>query len=508
MDIEENLYFSSLLEGMWTLIVLTTTNNSPNMIMPAYTANRLAILYYMLFLLLAYFFGLNMITAIIYKEYNNSRENNSAKRLAQREESLRQAFALLDEGSGSLSAEKMMEMFKELNRATEIDYIAEDRARLLFAAVDADGNKAVTEEEFMSVCDVLQVRFVEMKMAVPLEVRFPVMFKKRWFRSFCSFINGKLFEYIIDGLLLMNAVLFAMESAQTVGWNTENMTYLSVMSDIMETCFSLLFVLEVVAKVYVNGWATYWRKFSNKFDFVVTVATVVASLYVYLPGAYSNAKLIRWLQACRILRVVRFLVRWRSFRVIGTTFVKMLGPATRLLKVLFVIIFLFSALGVEIFGGKINRDPNSPYRAELENKAHGFAHPAKEYDFVAVNFNDMLSGMVTLFMFLVVNNWDTLVSGFVAVTSPWFRIFFVAFHFLGVLLCLNVATSFIIDIAIEFYSVDDKRKVIFDGGEAIVGNEIIIEADSITGTETGLKGRYRAIMPDSQIAQDANELMN
>ncbi|CAD7699227.1 unnamed protein product [Ostreobium quekettii] len=507
--IEDALFFPNLWEGMWTLVVLTTTNNSPDMIMPAYSSNRMSILYYMTFLLLAYFFGLNMITAIIYKEYNRGRELNSMKRLARREENLREAFRWLDDGTGIVSAERMMEVFVELNKTTEMEHIAEDHAKLLFAAVDVDGDGAVTQEEFMSVCDVLQVRFVEVKTSAPFEVRFPSMHRLSWFRHFCAFINGRVFDSIIDAVLLMNAVVFVMESSRPLGWDVPDTGKLSIISGWAEPCLSILFVAEAIAKVCINGWLAYWRKLRNKFDLAVTTGTVAATVVLHVPGAYGNAKLIQWFQACRALRAVRHLASCKGFKAICSTFAKVLGPASRLLKVLFVLVFLFSALGVEIFGGRINRDPESPYKDLLERKAPGFAHPSPKFDFLPVNFNDMPSGMVTMFMLLVVNNWDVLVSGFVAVTSPWFRIFFVAFHFLGVLLCLNLATSFIIDIAIEYYSLEDRCRNGPEAGGAALGNEIVFEARCVAGTDTGLGGTYRATaMPNMPIAQDARDLMN
>lgn len=359
----------------------------------------------------------------------------------------------------------------------------------------------------LHVC-ALQVRFVEVKTAKSLEARFPKLYRKQWFRRFCSFINSSLFESIIDALLLLNAIMFAAESPQSVDWNP-NCTLIGIMSTYIEAIFSALFVIEVVLKVYVNSWEVYWRKFSNKFDFLVTAATVLASVFVYTPNAYNNSSLIRWFQVLRLLRAVRFLARVQGFKAICGTFIKMLGPAARLLKVLFVLMFVFSALGVQIFGGKINRDPRSKYSMALHERAPDFTSPNPEYDFLAINFNDMWSAMVTLFVLLVVNNWDVMVDGFVAVTSPWLRIFFIAFHFLGVLLCLNIATSFIIDIALEYYGDRDAPGHGVGDEAEIVGNEAVFEAGAVTGTQTGLTGMYRAIMPKQMaIAQDPHELLN
>ena len=241
---------------------------------------------------------------------------------------------------------------------------------------------------------------MQVKKEKPMEARFPKLHSKRWFQRFCSFINSSLFETIIDALLLLNAVMFAVESSQPEEWEPKT-TAIGILSTYIEAIFSALFVIEVILKVLVNSWEVYWQKFSNKFDFLVTAATVLASLYVYTPNAYNNSSLIRWFQVLRVLRAVRFLARVHGFRAICSTFIKMLGPAARLLKVLFVIMFVFSALGVQIFGGRINRDPDSKYSAALKEHAPDFANPDPEYDFLAINFNDMWSAMVTLFVLLV-----------------------------------------------------------------------------------------------------------
>lgn len=160
MDTETKLFFPNLWEGMWTLMVLLTTNNSPDVMMPAYSNNRLFVLFYIGFMLLAYFFGLNMMTAVIYKEYNSNRELHTTEMLALRRENLAKAFCLLDSaGQGTLNSSQIKEVFWELNSSSELEHIGEDRARLLYAAIDSDGDHVVDEEEFMSICDVLQVPY-------------------------------------------------------------------------------------------------------------------------------------------------------------------------------------------------------------------------------------------------------------------------------------------------------------------------------------------------------------
>jgi len=50
-----------------------------------------------------------------------------------------------------------------------------------------------------------------------------------------------------------------------------------------------------------------------------------------------------------------------------------------------------------------------------------------------------------IFKVLVVNQFDTVVGGFVAVTSKWARLYFTFFYLLGVLLILNIVIAVMLD---------------------------------------------------------------
>ena len=80
------------------------------------------------------------------------------------------------------------------------------------------------------------------------------------------------------------------------------------------------------------------------------------------------------------------------------------------------------------------------------------------------------------------NNWFVICGGFVAVTSTWARLFFVAWWIVGVLVCLNVVVAFAID---SFMSISERSTT----------EQVQFEASTVTGTETGLEGEYVANVP-------------
>ena len=82
-----------------------------------------------------------------------------------------------------------------------------------------------------------------------------------------------------------------------------------------ETIFTAFYTLEVLAKVLVLGWAKYISKPRNTFDFVITVAVLMSTAYVYFPNTYDDNHLIQFIVMVRVARLGRVLMSFSPFRV-------------------------------------------------------------------------------------------------------------------------------------------------------------------------------------------------
>ena len=72
--------------------------------------------------------------------------------------------------------------------------------------------------------------------------------------------------------------------------------------------------------------------------------------------------------------------------------------------------------------------------------------PSLPDDFVLMNMNDLISGFVTLFALMVVNNWYvTTLSLTTGYGSNSFRWFSITFYFFTVILSLNILLAFVLD---------------------------------------------------------------
>ncbi len=99
--------------------------------------------------------------------------------------------------------------------------------------------------------------------------------------------------------------------------------------------------------------------------------------------------------------------------------------------------YMFSAIGQQLFGGKLSKDPSLPGAEAL------FESVYRKSGYWPLNFNDMFSGFTTMFTLLYINNMQIVTAGCSAVTSNWAELFFGIFYVIGVLYCRNIFTSFL-----------------------------------------------------------------
>jgi len=440
-DTEEGKqYFRSLGEGMWSLLILLTTANYPDVMMPAYKEHRESFLFFFLFVSLGVFFLVNMLTAVTFNVYQQTQEKKLEMLRNHREDSVRAAFRLLSE-NGHITLEVLRALFTELNHYHDISYIDASDAEALISSLDSDRNGEISQEEFDSIMEVLTREYRRGPNKPMIERRCPAVAASSCWQTLKGVVQHRCFDIVMDLFLVVTLILSIAETwPEIVGSGVDPKTaQVDNNWDHIEHLFVFIFLTEAILRIAVEGFSRYWEHPKNKFDFSVTITTGVVTLYVFLPNAYNNPELIRAVAAIRALRVLRLIRVVPGCKVVVHTFVRTLPDAFAICKVLFCAMYLFSVLGLQIFGGVITTDPNSPYAAKLADSDFGKA------GYYANNFNDMPSGMVTLFELLVVNNWFVICCGYTAACGYTARIFFIAFYIFGVVICLNIVVAFILD---------------------------------------------------------------
>ena len=250
------------------------------------------------------------------------------------------------------------------------------------------------------------------------------------------------------------------------------------------------------------GWRSYIESAKNVFDFVITIFAFLASAYVYYPNEFSDSRLIRYIVMARVLRLVRIIISMKRFRLIGVIWYEIMPYATSVMCLLFFFMYAFAALGVELYGGMVTRDPSNPLSYLILNTDFS------DNDYWANNFNDVVSAFNVLFNLLVVNNWTNCEIGFEAVTQHRLvRYYFFAFHFCGVILVNNLVVAFFINSFLEQGKILERRKdrVLVEGEAVIKGREALFDAAQVTGTRTSLAGGFIARIRTNHAEEDEQD---
>merc|ERR1719240_117853 len=145
----------------------------------------------------------------------------------------------------------------------------------------------------------------------------------------------------------------------------------------------------------------------------------------------------------------------------------MIVPLVQLMGILFVIFYIYSVIGMMMFGGTQLSDFPSIYR--VSETPHGYHFQ---------NFNDLISAFVTLFTIMVINNWFVVVEMFVSSNTAnfiWYRAYFITFYYLSVLIGMNILVAYTIDMYASVERLDEERQRTIK----LVKKEIAEEAEKI-----------------------------
>ena len=402
---EGDAYFPNLREGMWSLMVLVTTANFPDVALPGYARCRWSMLFFIAYLLLCLFFLMNLLLATVYNVYQE--EQDKAKEIceANRLENLSAAYDLLTQQplsaphqgyttTGLVDPMTLRAVFAELNQHRDVRYINDERSEFLLSSLDATASTQINFDGFQKICSMLQLDEKDDDDDDDDDGQNP--FSNDNFRSrLASFVASPVFEYGVDFLVLVNAIAVAVQTRDEILGHKNRRSEDSdgLGWEIIETGLAFFYLMEMAVKLYAHGKKKYFKYTRNQFDFIVTLASTVTTVVVFYPNAYDDSRLIRYVLMIRLARLVRVLEAIPDFQVIGESFLNMLPAAGRLLKFLFCATFLAAVIGMALFGGLINTGPNLPdLQATSTFYASGYA---------PLNFNDLFSAYVTLFCILV-----------------------------------------------------------------------------------------------------------
>ncbi|EFO82668.1 CRE-CCA-1 protein [Caenorhabditis remanei] len=243
--------------------------------------------------------------------------------------------------------------------------------------------------------------------------------KIRWFRDKVrKFVVCDHFTRGILVAILVNTLSMGVEYHQQP-------EILTVILEYSNLFFTALFALEMLLKIIASGFFGYLADGFNLFDGGI-VALSVLELFQEGKGGLSVLRTFRLL---RILKLVRFMPALRYQLVV---MLRTMDNVTVFFGLLVLFIFIFSILGMNLFGCKF---------CKVEEKFLGGL--AKKCE--RKNFDTLLWALITVFQILTQEDWNMVLFNGMAQTNPWAALYFVALMTFGNYVLFNLLVAILVE---------------------------------------------------------------
>jgi len=436
---EGETYFSSLEDSFWNMLVLLTTSNFPDIMLPAYAQSRWYALFFIIYLILGLFFLMNLVLAVFYNNYRSEIERIAENFVAVRSNFLENAFLILDENQkGFIDSVTLYELLDGLSQDLNIE---KQQYLEVFELLDFHQNGVITREEFEQLFNVLNIVGIEKPQSPHFFMKnFPNCYREgNFFGKLRRVLESNYFEAAINIVSASNLLAELLDDMFNY--------YLKTWWVYLQLVYLGIYFSEMVLKILTFGPSVYFRQMLNVLDTLLNITCGVMLVVYFSQDGYNNYEYMKYLTVLRLLRVLKLIGQVKEYSIIFRTFFSLLPIFGTLLGVMTVVFYLFNLLAIEVFGGLVY--PENPLI---------YSDPSIPFGYVHNNFNDFGSGLLTLFELLVVNNWWVTVQMLTKLTSGYWKFYFITYYFLAVLIALNLMVAFVIDTFNTQWQIEKDKK--------------------------------------------------
>ena len=237
-----------------------------------------------------------------------------------------------------------------------------------------------------------------------------------FFQIFKKIRNHKIFEAFVISVILISAI--------TIGFSTfdesvdpEYFLWLGYIDYLITVVFLIEIIVRIIAeknilKFFKQGW--------NIFDFCIVTISLIP---------IDNSETVFLARLVRIFRLMRLISFVPQFRILIEALIKAIPRVGYVLLLMFVVFYIFAALGSLMF-------------SELD----------------PLHWGNIALAMLTLFQVATLEGWpDLLYSAFEV--YPWSWLFFVSFIIINSFIFLNMIIGVIIDIVIRSNSDNSPEEI-------------------------------------------------
>ncbi|XP_071834733.1 uncharacterized protein [Apostichopus japonicus] len=411
------------------LFVLLSTENYPEVMIPAYSQSKVTFIYFGIFLFVGVFFLTAILLAIVVDSYWEFAKKHVKEERSRERAELAKAWNLLDPlGKGSLpiTDERFLKLFKILKPSN-----TEDMNMQLINYLDSNNNGQIDSLEWtIRLNETLSFEF-------EVEDFRTDQCGPKWMKAVGSFaqkiVRSDVFSKVILILIILHCALFCL-----LWHGIPDAVSLGI--QIAKTVILVVFMVEIVLSVF--GECLNLLHIIEVLDIVLILVAMAANIAWYLcPDEFRGV--------CNVISglAVAFRVGFNSLQTKKTVimfFTKIFPVMSDLIILILIIGYFYAVLGWESFS---HIKPNLSYEADHYNYECG------------LGFDTFACSLLIVFQIVTTSNWHEIMNSAMLSTSSWSCIYFVTCFLVINMVVMNLFVA----IAIEAFNKLGKEKELETG---------------------------------------------
>lgn len=446
---ERLTYFRNLPEALTSLLVLLTTANNPDVMIPAYSRNRAYALFFILFTLIGSLFLMNLLTAIVYSQFRGYLMKSLQTSLFRRRLGTRAAFEVLASmpGAGEASVQARGVQPQDFLKALHKAQLDASHRQAIEERVRAFEGTLLSAEEFQRVFDEVDRSVVKEH---PPRPRYQSPILQRAQLVCCHRCFDTLGNLVVLGNLASICVFLVLD-ADVLPQNRDDFVL-----GVLNCVFILYYVLETLLKVFALGPRGYLSYASNVCDGLLTGVLLVLEILTVAAygfphpgwkperrGLLSLWDMARLVNVLIVFRFLRIIPSTKSMAVVAGTILGLIQNLRAFGGILLVAYYVFAIVGICLFRGVIVAPSGNGSLAPGNGSAPCGSFEQLEY--WANNFDDFAAALITLWDLMVVNNWQVFLDAFRRHAGPWSEVYFVSWWLVSSVIWVNLFLALLLE---------------------------------------------------------------
>ncbi|XP_036952583.1 two pore calcium channel protein 2 isoform X2 [Acanthopagrus latus] len=487
---EWRLHFRTMPDSLTSLLVLLTTANNPDVMIPAYSLHRAYSIFFVAFSVIGTYCLMNLLTAIIYNQFRGYLLMSVQTSIIRRRLGIRAAFQVLTCQAAQQAAEEHVLLDSVLRVMSRVQMKSYYRAAITTEAQQYADVGYMDREQFRKIFDELDKDRIKEHPPLP-QYNSPVL--QRLQVVFSHYYLTILGNAVALANVMCICTILVLNSEKSIA---ERDNYIM---EIINLCFILYYLFEMCVKIFAFGWRGYLSYRNNIFDGFLTILLLVLQITIYvtyrLPyshwdpsshGVMSLWEMVRLVNMLIVFRFLRIIPDIKLMALVASTLLDLLKNLRAFAGILVVVYYVYAVFGIWLFEGAIKPPPEISVLSNttMENITSNFSMECGTYEQLGYwpnNFDDFAAAIILLYDVMIVNNWQAFMDAYSRYTTEWAKIYFVSWWLTSSVMWVNLFVALILENFIYKWdrshscSVTDVEKIRYETSVQLIFKEQIQE---------------------------------